>query len=216
MTLLASLALVALMSFQNDSFAVNETRVEQNVTSYGNSTVNEPSQKDSSPFKTMITLPGGDATLTSDASYLINAKVESIRSYDDTISALVPIDMLLAWGEMARNDIDSKLVWDQGDRKGQVSGTLGSAAGVDLDNYYVITHVSNNHLIPANERIERAIRNIKTGDTVRIQGRLVDIREKLSDGRVVTVNTSKTRSDQGEGACEIIFIEQLSVNGRPV
>jgi hypothetical protein len=211
MTVLATLALTAVFGIQNSDFTVDAS---QNAISYGINTGNEPVQHKTSLFKTNVAVPGGTATLSSDTSYSINAKVESARFYDDTIGDLVPYDLLLAWGDMALDDVDSRLDWEQGDRRGQVSGSPGSANGVNLSTSYVIGHVSNNHLIPSTDRIARAMKNIKAGDMVRINGRLVDIRMSLNDNRVLTVNTSKTRSDQGEGACEVIYVEQLRVNGQ--
>ncbi len=213
MTVLAILALAALFGFQNHGFAVDAGLSAQSAASYGINTGTEPVQKNTSLFTTAISVPGGSATLSSDTTYTISAKVEGARAYDDMIADLVPNDLLLAWGDMAHSDINSKLVWEQGDRRGQVSGSLGGAGGVDLSADYVIRHVSNNHLIASTDHIEQAIKNIKAGDTVRIDGRLVDVRIARSDGRVVTVNTSKTRTDQGDGACEIIYVEHLRVNG---
>lgn len=211
MTVLATLALAAMFGIQNSNFTVNAS---QSAISYGINAGNEPVQHETSLFKTNVAVQGGTASLSSDTSYTINAKVESARFYDDTIGDLVPYDLLLAWGDMALDDVDSKLDWEQGDRHGQVSGSLGSANSVNLSTSYVIGHVSNDHLIPSTDRIARAMKNIKAGDMVRIDGRLVDIRMSLNDNRVLTVNTSKTRTDQGEGACEIIYVEQLRVNGQ--
>jgi len=211
MTILATLALAAMFGFQDRQLSLS---TGGSSISYGINPTTEPVQNKTSPFHTKVSVNGGTASLSSDASFTINAKVESSRAYDDAISALIPYDLLLTWGDMADEDIDSKLVWEQGDRKGQVSGSLGGASGVDLSSDYVIRHVSNNHMIPSNAGIEKALRKIKAGDMVRIDGRLVDVRMSLYDGRVLTVNTSKTRTDQGEGACEIIYVEHLRVNGQ--
>lgn len=211
MTILATLALAAMFGFQDRSLSLSTGR---SAISYGINPGTEPVQNQTSLFQTSVSLPDGSATLSSDASFTINAKVESSKAYDDAISSLVPYDLLLTWGDMADDDIDSRLVWEQGDRRGQVSGSLGGASGVELSADYVIRHVSNNHMIPSTERIEKAMSNIKAGDMVRIDGRLVDVRMSMNDGRVLTVNTSKTRTDQGEGACEIVYVEHLRVNGQ--
>lgn len=211
LTILATLVLAAMFGFQDKDFSLSTGR---SAISYGINPGTEPVQSETPWFQTTVNVPGGSATLSSDASFTMNAKVEGSKAYDDPISDLVPYDLLLTWGDMANGEIDSKLVWEQGDRRGQVSGSLGGASGVELSADYVIRHVSNNHLIPSTKRIEKAMGNIKPGDLVRIDGRLVDVRMSLNDGRVLTVNTSKTRSDQGEGACEIIYVEHLRVNGQ--
>lgn len=211
MTILSTLVLAAMFGFQDHNFSLDTGR---SAISYGINPGTEPVQNETSWYQTTVPVPNGFATLSSDASFTINAKVEGSRAYDDAISDLVPYDLLLTWGDMANEDIDSRLVWEQGDRRGQVSGSLGGASGVEVSADYVISHVSNTHLIPSTERIEKAMSNIKTGDMVRIDGRLVDVRMSLNDGLVLTVNTSKTRTDQGEGACEIIYVEHLRVNGQ--
>ncbi len=211
MTAMSILALLAMFGFQNRGIA--ESSGSPSLISYGINAGIEPVQKDTSIFKTVLKVPDGTATLTSNASYTINAKVEGARAYHDMIGDLVPYDLLLAWGDLSNDEIDSKLEWQQVDRHGQVSGSLGGSGGVDLSASYVISHVSNNHLIASSVRIEQGMKAIKAGDMVRIDGRLVDVRMGLSDGRMVTVNTSKSRTDQGEGACEIIYVEHLRING---
>jgi hypothetical protein len=184
---------------------------EQPHVSYGGVTAAEPLQQDAPKFETTLKLAGALVTLTSDTSYSINAKVESVKTYDDTISPAIPLDLLLAWGQMADPNIDSKLTWEQSDRRGTVAGTLGKFGEVDLTADYVISHVSNNHVIPADDRIRQGLMQIKPGNVVRIDGRLVDVR-MVTGNRVLTVSSSKSRFDQGDGACEIIYVEHLRVN----
>ncbi|MCL4473185.1 MAG: hypothetical protein M1455_04480 [Actinobacteria bacterium] len=209
MTILAVLTLGAMFAIQNNNLNAGVT---QSSVSYGINTGTEPVQSSTAAFKTSIAVPDGKATVSSNTSYTISAKVESAMSYSDQISSLIPTDLLLAWGDITQNGVDGMLSWQQEDRHGQVSGSLGGD-GVDLTQDYVIRHVSNNHVVPANTRVAAAIAGIKAGDTIRIDGRLIDVRMALNDGRVLTVNTSKSRSDQGEGACEIIYVEHIRVNG---
>ena len=209
MTILSVLALAGLFGIlsHGQSFAASDT-----VVSYGIDAGRDPVQRDALPFQTSIDVNGANATFTSDTSYSISARVQSVKGYHDTISPAVPYDLFLAWGQLAEPDIDSKLTWEQADRRGQVSGALGPG-GVDLTSSYVASHVSNNHVIPANSRIRQGLATIKAGDLVRIDGRLVDIRMVVGD-RILSVHTSKSRTDEGDGACEIIFVEHLRVNGQ--
>lgn len=210
LTILTVLAVAALLSL---SAGVMPATSEQPHVSYGGVTAAEPLQQDAPRFETTLRLAGAQVTLTSDTSYSINAKVESVKTYDDTISPAIPLDLLLAWGQMADPDIDSKLTWEQSDRRGTVTGTLGKFGKVDLTADYVINHVSNNHVIPADDRIRQGLMQIKPGDVVHIDGRLVDVRMVIGN-RVLTVSSSKSRFDQGDGACEIIYVEHLVVNDR--
>jgi len=210
LTIVTVLAVAALLSL---SAEVIPAASKQPHLSYGGVTTAEPLQQDAPKFETTLKLAGALVTLTSDTSYSIRAKVEGVKSYDDTISPAIPLDLLLAWGEMADPDVDSKLTWAQSDRRGTVTGSLGKFGGVDLTADYVINHVSNNHVIPADESIREGLMQIKPGDVVRIDGRLVDVRMVIGN-RALTVSSSKSRSDQGDGACEIIYVEHLQVNNQ--
>lgn len=198
-----------ILGMQNNSFSMADAG---QVSSYGIDASREPVQKESSFFQNALQVDGGVASLTSDSSYSISARVESAKAYDDSISATIPYDLLLAWGNMADASVEDKLTWDQSNRQGSVSGTLGGMNGAGVNSDFVINHVSNNHLIPASDRIRSALATIKTGDLVRIDGRLVNVRVQTDDNRILTVQTSKSRSDQGDGACEIIFVERIKIN----
>ncbi len=68
---------------------------------------------------------------------------------------------------------------------------------------------SNNHLIPNDDAVREKIHNIKEGDYVRIEGYLVNIYGQKNDGHYFKWNTSTTRSDTGNGACEIIYVTNV-------
>jgi len=68
--------------------------------------------------------------------------------------------------------------------------------------------LSNNHLLTADPRLRELIRGVRSGDQVRFKGLLARYR-LLPDG--IFRNTSTTRSDRGNGACETIFVNQFSI-----
>jgi len=70
---------------------------------------------------------------------------------------------------------------------------------------------SNNHLIPATAAIDRQIRAIHVGDQIRLTGFLVDYTVTKDGQEIFTRRTSLTRSDTGNGACEILYVTGLSV-----
>ncbi|CAA6678417.1 MULTISPECIES: hypothetical protein [unclassified Lentimonas] len=69
--------------------------------------------------------------------------------------------------------------------------------------------LSNNHLITDNDAIRRKISNVGIGDQIKIKGMLVDYQEIGSQGG--WRNSSLTRSDSGNGACEVVFVKELKV-----
>lgn len=182
---------------------------EGQVAGFGINAGADPLQRSASFFSTTINFDGATASLTSDTSYSISARVDSIQAYDDAISPAIPYDLLMSWGKLADPGTAASYSWKQASREGKVSGPLDG----DLTSSYVISHVSNNHIIPANASIRRGLDLIKPGDLVRIDGRLVNVRMDMGNTEL-SAHTSKSRTDTGDGACEIIYAEQLRVNGQ--
>lgn len=202
----AAMAIAATFGFQ----VRNNTYEASSTVSFGINASAEPIQMNIYPFQESIMENGTEAVISGENTYTINAKVQSTRAYDDSISAVIPYDYLLAWGDMADENKVSGLTWEQESRHGMVSGNLGGS-GIGTD--YVVSHVSNNHLIPANATIRKALAQVKPGDMVRIEGRLVNVKIFASQGRTLGISSSQSRTDQGDGACEVIYVEQIKING---
>jgi hypothetical protein len=64
---------------------------------------------------------------------------------------------------------------------------------------------ANMHMIPPSAGVERALRGLKSGNLVRLRGYLV--RADGPDG--FTWTSSLTRTDAGDGACELVWVESL-------
>ena len=64
--------------------------------------------------------------------------------------------------------------------------------------------------MPGNADVKRALARVRVGDIVELEGLLVDLwRDDGGQAR-----TSLRRDDTGAGACEIIWVERLSVRYR--
>jgi hypothetical protein len=63
------------------------------------------------------------------------------------------------------------------------------------------------HMVPADSIIARQLRDIRVGQRVRIQGQLIEA--KGDDGW--TWRSSLTRTDTGNGACELVLVKSLVV-----
>jgi hypothetical protein len=75
--------------------------------------------------------------------------------------------------------------------------------------------VSNNHIVTDDPGVSKAMRNIKVGDQIRIRGYLVDY-TTFKDGRPAgTRVSSETRTDTGNGACEVLYIDGFDSVGSP-
>ena len=62
------------------------------------------------------------------------------------------------------------------------------------------------HMIPANAAVAATLADVQEGQRIRLSGQLV--RVDGDDG--FTWSSSLSREDTGNGACELIWIEQLS------
>ena len=71
---------------------------------------------------------------------------------------------------------------------------------------------SNNHLIPENENTAKIMDSINVGDQIHIKGYLVDYNVLNENGQIVSGRgTSITREDEGNGACETIFVTDTEI-----
>lgn len=79
-----------------------------------------------------------------------------------------------------------------------------------------ITTISNNHLVIKCPKLLKNMLKTKPGDKVHIGGYLVDIRfkDKTAARRYwgpnnLRINSSVSREDKGDGACEVILVERF-------
>jgi nitrogenase subunit NifH len=79
-----------------------------------------------------------------------------------------------------------------------------------VDHSYIISHSSNNHVIPANENIYQAIKTIREKDRVVLKGLLVNLKGTYK-GQTVTWNTSLSRTDIGNDSCELFYVSEVRI-----
>jgi hypothetical protein len=72
--------------------------------------------------------------------------------------------------------------------------------------------IANNHLITSDDAVRARIGSIHVGDQVRLRGLLVDYRGGKSPDS--WRRTSTTRRDSEQGACEVVFVEEIDVLAR--
>ena len=77
---------------------------------------------------------------------------------------------------------------------------------MNLTEDYMISHVSNMHLIPGHPKIKQILESINKYDIVYIKGQLADV--YLKDG---VIKSSMKRDDLGAGACEVIYVTNIKV-----
>jgi hypothetical protein len=149
----------------------------------------------------------GALTLDPRASFDISARVAADERYRaDDGAFLVPVDLVMTWGELPEEPYRSKVSYGQMARY-----YFWRAPAGDLDLRYVASHSANMHMIPADDNVRRALLAVGGGDLVRVQGLLVNA--KRADG--FYWNSSLTREDTGPGACELVWVEEIQI-GRKI
>lgn len=141
-------------------------------------------------------------TMTRRAAIDIQARVLSRETYFwGTESDLSPIDLALGWGRMSDQAILDRINIRQAGRWYYTRYALPPP----IPEHEIIRTSANMHMIPADATVERALKQLRRGDLIRIQGYLVDVDHNSG----WMWRTSLTREDTGQGACEIIYVEDV-------
>lgn len=141
-------------------------------------------------------------TLTPVAIYEISAKVVSIRTYKDEMQ-VSPIDLCTVWGQMAG---EPNISYSQSERFCSYYYRSVPYFG----EYYMISHSSNNHIIPASGNVSSALNSMRVNDKVTLKGFLINVKNEKGN----SWKTSLTRYDSGYGACEIIYVTEIRTENR--
>jgi hypothetical protein len=137
------------------------------------------------------------------ATFEVEARVLSTRRYRfGRESDLSPIDLALGWGPMSDQQVLDKISISQSGRF-----YFWRSNELPIPVKVISRHSANMHLIPATSDIDRELKRVRKGNVVSFEGYLVKI--EAEDGW--RWNSSLTRDDTGNGACEVVYVEQLSV-----
>ena len=153
-------------------------------------------------------IKNGHFTITPVAEYKLSGMVVSKETYSDDWNAKVsPIDLAIVWGKLADPEYEKYVSFSQRGRWYFYEYKPESP----LDPNYIISHSSNNHIIPATENIALALKTIKKKEKVMLEGFLVNLKGS-SGGQPVTWMTSLTRKDTGNGSCELIYVTKVRID----
>jgi hypothetical protein len=174
--------------------------------------VSQPPEQTAVDGADPIRLEGGgfEFVLTPLAHYVLRGVVVSRESYRMGWNAeLSPCDVAVVWGELAVGDAWHKLAWSQGGRWyfWKWHGQQPFANGLILSNS------SNTHVVPASSNLARAARALSAGDIAELTGELVRIDGRKGQQKVVW-KSSLSRTDTGDGSCELLYLRRLRVNGK--
>ena len=72
---------------------------------------------------------------------------------------------------------------------------------------FKMEQISNNHILPASSEVLDVIRSARIGDQIEMSGQLVNYTTDGGPSR----NSSLVRTDTGNGACEILYVESAQI-----
>jgi hypothetical protein len=171
----------------------------------------EPLQAASNQGVFTTIIKGYTYTITPRATYAISGLVVSQHRGDALFNMYHTADpgntedVCVVWGEAIANGSYRKVTYESGEFTCYYgwSGILTPPFNPEK--------MSNNHLIPANDTVAHQIRGIRAGDQIRMNGLLVDYRVSSGGRNVFTRQTSLSRKDTGNGACEIVYVTDMHV-----
>ncbi|MCX6632444.1 MAG: hypothetical protein NTW28_32975 [Candidatus Solibacter sp.] len=148
--------------------------------------------------------PFKDSQVTALASFRVRARVLLTGHYWwGNQAAVSPVDLTLGWRLMSNQEVLDGLhlyrmrrAYAWAPRNGRLP-----AGGTEIG-----AHSANMHMVPSTAELAGRLRAINRGDLVDIRGYLVEI--KFPNGG--TWRSSVTRTDSGNGACELVWVEELT------
>lgn len=135
------------------------------------------------------------------AQFEVEARVLGKKRYrSGRESDLSPVDLALGWGPMS-----DQAVLDHIDISQARRFYFWRADRLPIPQRDISQHSANMHLIPANNEVREALLKVRTGEIVQFSGYLVQVRG--DDG--FRWRSSLKRTDVGNGACELVWVEEL-------
>jgi hypothetical protein len=142
----------------------------------------------------------GDSRFEPMARFEIEALLlRKTRYRFDAGARVSPWDFALGWGLMSDATVLAQMRMGHSGRFYRYSVEHDFPWPLDEINL----HLANVHAIPANELVYRLLKRMEQGDRIRLRGRLVNVHFGLSGAW----RSSLDRSDTGDGACEILWVE---------
>ncbi|MBS0382435.1 MAG: hypothetical protein JSR56_08375 [Proteobacteria bacterium] len=147
-----------------------------------------------------------DAILHPLAKFSLTARVLSRDDYRfDAESDLSPTDLAFGWGRMSDSAVLRKIDISQGNRF-----YYWRVQAFPIPRREIETHSANMHMLPANALVVHELKRVRVGDVVTLDGLLVEA-DKPGGWRW---RSSMARDDTGDGACEVVYVQDLHISTR--
>lgn len=162
-----------------------------------------PLQENLPPMPAVLRKDG--FAITPLATFNLTGRVLSHKTYCcSSQDKLAPVDIAFGWGRMTHDMVLASLEISQGSR--WYHFRYRDAPPIPQREIEVSS--ANMHLIPSSPDIEEALRGVRAGQTVTLAGFLV--RAEKDNWRW---QSSLSREDTGDGACEVIWVTGVRVHG---
>jgi hypothetical protein len=134
------------------------------------------------------------------ARFSLDARILHRKVYDyDRSAKLVPVDLALGWGLMSDQAVLDKIKISQSMRFYWYEYQTPPPIPKDQ----IISHSTNLHVIPATPPIASFCKSLRQGELVHFDGELVE----ATGPEIGTWRSSLSRTDTGNGACELMLVE---------
>jgi hypothetical protein len=138
------------------------------------------------------------------AHFSLDARVLHQKVYRyDRQAALAPVDLALGWGPMSDQRVLNELNITQSMRFYWYEYKLPPPIPPEQ----IVSHRTNLLVIPSTTEIASRCKSLRAGSLVHLNGELVE----ASGPGIADWRSSLSRSDTGNGACELMWVRELSV-----
>ena len=160
----------------------------------------EPRQTDATPNDTPFDC--GKFHLTPLAHFALDARVLHRKIYRfDRFASFVPVDLAVGWGQMSNQAVLDQLEISQSARFFWYEWSRQPP----IPRETIVSHSTNLHLIPSTPAIASQCKSLRAGALIHLGGLLVE----ASGPAIGTWRSSLSRTDSGNGACELVWVEEI-------
>jgi len=204
--MIASLAAIAVTWWMKDELPP-AARILENV-------YDEPKQARVGGKPADITVNGVNYRLHPRYAYELSGLVVSLhdsdtwwdyahKAWSDYINV---VDLCVVWGDNAKSGVYRDVGFSNNQWECHWQPKSGAA-----NSAFNSAQVSNNHMVTDDPAVAKGLRSVRIGDQVRMTGYLIDYTTYKGGQQLGTRVSSETRTDTGNGACEVLYIESLQV-----
>ncbi len=146
--------------------------------------------------------------LQAQATFALHARVLHTKHYWVGGENLVPYDVALGWGRMSDQAVLDRLEIAQSNR----FFFYEWSDAPPIPPGEIVRSAANMHIISANGTVAGAVSKLRAGQLVAMRGYLVNV----TGPNGFHWNTSMTRDDTGDGACEVFYVQEILVSNEPL